>query len=64
MTPCNPRAPLLVCPTCARYRPQLPHLAECRMVVCMDATVVAKNGQCQLHEVKPIPVRWWSKEAA
>ena len=59
MTPCNPRNPLPICPTCERHIPRLPHLAECRpTTVCIDATVVARNGKCPLHEPREIPVHW------
>lgn len=50
MTPCNPSNPLRSCASCARFSPALPHEAECRRVVCIDASKLLKHGRCQLVE--------------
>jgi hypothetical protein len=53
VTPCNPSSPVKACALCERYSPTLPHLAECRRVVCIDASTVLRNGQCQLVAWRP-----------
>ena len=60
MTPCNPRQPTPLCATCARYHPELPHLAECRpLTIVIDATVVMRGAVCPMHEPKAIERHWW-----
>lgn len=59
MTPCNPRAPLAICPTCERHMPRIPHGAECRpTAVCIDASVTAVDGRRPLFESKPGLTLW------
>lgn len=64
MTPCNPRNPLAVCPTCARHNPRISHLAENRGdVVCMDvASILAEGSRCPLHVQREASVYWWNNE--
>jgi hypothetical protein len=49
-TPCHPAQPLPSCAGCVSYAPGVPHDAEQRVGMCMDATTVAVQGVCTLFQ--------------
>ena len=59
LTPCRPLTPSVLCATCRRHSPGLPHDPHFRPhTVAIDATVVMRGGVCPMHEARPVERHW------